>query len=289
MPFKLYVDSRFRKDTGGSNSDSEFTVELPHPIQVKGIAFVDTVLVPNSFYVIRAGENDRLHVRETLDNASTYRICTIAQGQYNAITLKDAVLEALQTGKTIPGDYTVTYYVPINKLIIGTLDAAASFHIYPTSWLKANSDTWNTMAFVSMPTPPHPFIDPNNLMDAGSVTGFAGHGTGANILSGNISTDVTAPDVVNTQPYHQLFLRSSLGNGYDAIGPDGSSDICRRIVCQVPLNNIIVDQHGLPHDSVTIGNREISSLSFTLTDCFGKIVNTNGHHISFSIIFLENE
>ena len=78
MPFKLYVDSRFRKDTGGSNSDSEFTVELPHPIQVKGTAFVDTVLVPNSLYVIRAKENDRLHVRETLDNASTYPICTIA-------------------------------------------------------------------------------------------------------------------------------------------------------------------------------------------------------------------
>ena len=130
-----------------------------------------------------------------------------------------------------------------------------------------------------------PAIDPSNLMDAGSVTGSA---TGASIISGNISTDVTAPDVVNTQPYHQLFLRSSLGNGYDAIGPDGSSDICRRIVCQVPLNNIIVDQHGLPHDSVTIGNREISSLSFTLTDCFGKIVNTNGHHISFSIIFVND-
>ncbi len=86
MPFKLYVDSRFRKDTGGSNSDSDFTVELPHPIQVNGIAFVDTVLVLNSFHVIRGRENDRLHVRETLDNASTYRICTIAQAQYNAIT-----------------------------------------------------------------------------------------------------------------------------------------------------------------------------------------------------------
>ena len=34
MPFKVYVDSRFRQETGGSSSDSEFTVELPHPIQV---------------------------------------------------------------------------------------------------------------------------------------------------------------------------------------------------------------------------------------------------------------
>ena len=194
---------------------------------------------------------------------------------------------ALQSGKTIPGDYTATYDAPRNNLIIGTLDAAASFHIYPTSWLKASTGTWNTMSFASMAGyGGGPTIDPSNLMDAGGVTGFA---TGASIISGDISTVATAPDVVNTQPYHQLFLRSSLGNGYDAIGPDGSSDICRRIVCQVPLNDIIIDQHGLPHDSVTIGNREISSLSFTLTDCFGKIVDTSGHHISFPIIFLENE
>jgi hypothetical protein len=122
-------------------------------------------------------------------------------------------------------------------------------------------------------------------MDAGSVTGFA---TGSAILSGNVSTNVTAPDVVNCLPYHQLFLRSSLGSGYDAIGPDGSSDIIRRITCQVGLNDVIIDQHSLPHDSVTVGDREISSLSFRLTDCFGKTVDTLGHHISFSIIFLED-
>ena len=155
-------------------------------------------------------------------------------------------------------------------------------HFYPTAWLKANATTWNTASFAGG----GPTIVATNLMDAGSVTGFA---TGSSILSGNVSTTVTAPDVVNTQPYHQLFLRSSLGNGYDAIAPDGSSDVCRRIVCQVPLNDIIIDQHGLPHDSITVGNREISSLSFTLTDCFGKVVDTKGHHISFSIIFLEDE
>ena len=79
------------------------------------------------------------------------------------------------------------------------------------------------------------------------------------------------------------------GNGYDAIGPDGSSDICRRIVITVPLNDIAIDMHGLPHDSVTIGDREIKSLSFKLTDVFSNTVSTNGHHISFSIIFLEDE
>ena len=138
MPFKLYVDSRFRKDTGGNNSDSEFTIELPHPIQVKGRAYVDVVLVPITFYVIRAGENDRFHIRE---DTSTYRICTIAEGQYNAMTLKDALLLALQTGTTIASSYTVTYDIPTNRLVIGTLDSTASIHIFPTAWLNANATT----------------------------------------------------------------------------------------------------------------------------------------------------
>ena len=135
MPFKVYADSRFRQDTGGNNSDNEFTIELLHPIQVKGRAYVDVVLVPNTFYVIRAGENDRFHVRE---NASTYRVCTIAEGQCNAMTLKDALLTALDTGRSMTGQYTVTFSVTTNKLIIGNLDGAATFHIYPTAWLKAN-------------------------------------------------------------------------------------------------------------------------------------------------------
>ena len=207
MPFKLYCDSRFRQDTGGSNSDSEFTTELPHPIQVKGRAFVDVVLVPNTFYVIRASENDRFHIRE---NASTYRICTIAEGQYNAMTLKDALLTALNTGRSMTGQYSVTYDTTTNKLVIGNLDASASFHIYPTALLKIDANnSWNVPSFASG----GPLIDASNLMDAGAPTGFA---ASASILSGNISTAVTAPDVVNCLPYHQLFLRSSLGNGYDA-------------------------------------------------------------------------
>jgi hypothetical protein len=237
------------------------------------------MLVPNTFYVIRAGDNDRFFLNETVSGTTTYRIVNIAEGQYNAYSLKDALLTALQTGKTMGGQYSVTYLVTSNKLQIGNTDASATWSVYSTAWLKQNAATWNAAAPAGLQ------IDANNLMDAGSATGF---GTGG-ILSGSVSTSVTAPDVVNTLPYHQLFLRSSLGNGYDAIGPDGSSDIIRRITCQVPLNDMIVDQHSLPHDSVTVGNREVSSLAFRLTDCFGKTVDTKGHHISFSIIFLEDD
>lgn len=267
MPFKLYVDSRFRQETGGNSSDSEFSVELPHPIQVRGRAYVDTILVPNTFFVIRSGENDIIYVRE---NSSAYRDVQIAEGQYNAITLKDALVAALNgAGKTLAGQYSVSYDPILNKLTM-SLTQAETVDIYPGAYLKATPGAWPT-AF--------------NLQDSGAVTGFVGSSP---ITFNNLIT-ATAANVVNTQPYHQLFLRSSLGNGYDAIGPDGSSDIVRRVTCQVPLNDIVVDQHSLPHDSVTVGIREISSLSFRLTDVFGKTVDTLGHHISFSICFLEDE
>ena len=89
------VDSRFRVATGGENSDSEFTTELPHPINVKGRCFVDTVLLPNSFDVIRP-DNDKIYVRETELGIETYRTISIIHGQYNAITLRDALLAALE-------------------------------------------------------------------------------------------------------------------------------------------------------------------------------------------------
>ena len=268
MPFKLYLDSRFRQETGGSSSDSEFSIELPHPIQVKGRAFVDTIIVPNSFLVIRAGENDLIFVRE---NNSALRSVQIPEGQYNAITLKDALVAALNgTGKTLTGQYIVNYDTIQNKLAM-SLTQAEIVEILPPAYLKANPSVFPAAL--------------GGLKDSGAVTGFVGSAA----LTVIDLSPTTAANAVNTQPYHQIFLRSSLGNGYDAIGPDGSSDIVRRITCQVPLNDIVVDQHSLPHDSVTVGNREISSLSFRLTDVFGKTVDTQGHHISFSIIFLEDE
>jgi hypothetical protein len=218
MPFKLYVDSRFRQDTGGANTDSEFSIELPHPLQVKGRAYVDTVLCPNTFWVIRDGENDVIYV---LENGSVTRAVVIAPGQYSAMTLKDAVVAALNgAGKSITALYAVEYRTYSNRLAIYLTQAGDTVDFYPASVVAANPAGW--------------FLP--GTRDSSAVTGFAW-------TSVQMATDVVyavGNNAPNCQPYHQLFLRSSLGNGYDAIGPDGSSDIIRRIVFSVPLNDICV-------------------------------------------------
>jgi len=284
MPYKLYVDSRFRVQAGGSNSDAEFSVELPHPIRVKGKAFVDCFVCSNSFFTIRTGENDRIHLGEgqTAASSLTYRICTIAHGQYDAVTLQNAVTVALNAGKTITAAYVVDYDKITGRMRIGlTGTGNEAFIIFPAKLLKGLPDTWN--AFIDPVTQPQLVINANNLMDSGQVTGF----DGPQIYVGDALQDTMAWESINVQPYGQLFLRSSLGSGYDAIGPDGSGDIIRRVLCTVPLNDTIVDMHALPHDAVTVHDMEIASLSFRLTDVYGWTVNTHGHAVSFSIIFLE--
>ena len=189
------------------------------------------------------------------------------------------MVSALNNGKNMTGQYTVTWVDYLNKYSIGNLDQSATFNIYPKGYLEQNSNVWNNAAGSANQ------VSVGNLMSVDLIIGFA---VASSILQGSNSVSVTAPEMPNLQPYHQLFLRSSLGDGYSAVGPDGSSDIIKRITMQVPINDISVDNHCLPYDSVPVGNsREISSLSFRLTDVHGKTVDTNGHHISFSIVFIE--
>ena len=277
MPFKLYVDSRFREDVPGA-TDCDFKVQLPHPIQVSGKAFVDVVLVPNTFFTVRANDNDRFYLREgTID----FRVAYISPGQYNGYTLATALAAALnfQSGLATAGfSYTVQYLPEKNRLQISN-GSATPYYIYSIQSLLANPASWNTPAAAAG----KPTIDPKNLMHAHSVCGFfSGHTLTSAVTEGY--------DMVNLLPYQQLFLRSNLADGYDSIGPDGSSDIIRRITCSVPVNDMIQDLHGLPYDTITVGkNKEVNSLKFRLTDIHGRTVDTHGHPISFSIIFIDDE
>ena len=89
MTWKLYLDSRKRVKGARHDSDSSFTVQLPYPITVSGKAYVDVVLLSNTFYTIRVGEHDRIYVDEL--DSHMRRVVMIPPGQYNAFSLKDAL------------------------------------------------------------------------------------------------------------------------------------------------------------------------------------------------------
>ena len=275
MPWKLYIDSRKRVPNVKGDSHSDFAIQLPYPITVSGKAYIDVCLLTNSFYTIRANENDRIYIDENSTN--TKRLAILTEGQYNVYELRDALIAALNMNKLISGQYRVTYLVTGNKFQIDIVNPSASdtFNLWPENYLRTNFASW----FASYPT-----IDANDLKSSNAACGFIEgallHGT--NILA---ATSQSSPDV---QPYKQLFLRSNLGGGSsESLGVNGETDIIRRIVVgNVPQNALVHDMHAQPLDCVTInGNIELSQLWFELIDSDGKIVNTHGHPISFSIIF----
>jgi hypothetical protein len=274
MPWKLYVDSRKRQAGARRDTDTDFAISLPYPITVRGKCYIDTVLVANSFYTIRAGDNDRIYLDELA--AQTKRVATIAPGQYNVYGLRDALVTALNNSKAITGQFRCTYDAATNRLKVDIVNPAATdeFRIYPEAYLKANWTAWSTTTSLTQ----------DDLKSANAPCGFFGTA----LLAGTNTVAVTAPQAPNVQAYSQLFIRSNLGGGsQQSLGANGETDIIRRVIVgNVPQNGINVDIHSQSHDFITIhGSPEYSQFWFQFCDIDGKTVDTHGLPVSFSILF----
>ena len=205
------------------------------------------VLVPNSFYTIRAGENDKFYIDEL--SAQTKRVCTLAQGQYTVLELRDALVAALNAaGKAITGQYAVTHQSSTNRLQISLVNAAAGdqYRVWPQRLLETSAGSWSLTAAT--------------LNSANRALGFMDGS--AQLSGGALALTVTSPNAPNVQPYSQLFMRSNLGgSSTESLGPNYENDIVRRIVVgNTPQNSMIVDQHATESDCVKLsGSQEATA------------------------------
>jgi hypothetical protein len=276
MPWKLYLDSRKRQPGG---TDTDFAIQLPYPINVSGKAFLDVILCPNSFYLVRAGDSDRLYVAETQSNVK--RVAFLIPGQYDAHTLATACQNALNQNKGIPGTYVCQYLSALHRMrisITGSTTNNDAMQLWPDDSVAAAMASWTSVSNFAGAVA-------TDLKTATRAMGFMSSG---GVLTCSHTQDLTGPHAVNVQPYSQLFIRSNLGGGSsESLGVNGESDICRRIVVgNTPINSMVYDVHSQAHDHVSInGKREFSSLWFQVIDVNGKVVDTHGLPVSFSIIF----
>jgi hypothetical protein len=276
MPWKLYIDGRNRQPGG---TDTDFAIQLPYPINVSGKAFLDVILCPNSFYLVRAGDSDRLYVAETQSNVK--RVAFLIPGQYDAHTLATACQNALNQNKGIPGTYVCQYLSALHRMrisITGSTTNNDAMQLWPDDSVAAAMASWTSVSNFAGAVA-------TDLKTATRAMGFMSSG---GVLTCSHTQDLTGPHAVNVQPYSQLFIRSNLGGGSsESLGVNGESDICRRIVVgNTPINSMVYDVHSQAHDHVSInGKREFSSLWFQVIDVNGKVVDTHGLPVSFSIIF----
>ena len=210
MPWYIYLDSR-KRQAGGT--DTDFAVQFPYPVVVSGKAFVDVVLLANTFYTIRDDENDKLYMSETVANGTLYaRRLTIPAGRYTVDSLATAIKDVANTtvvpgqnasGTNMPSQYTAAYSALTGKITLTNPSANCSFNIWPEEYLRNHLSVWNGVAHVTMQV-----ATASEIQDSSSVTGFTGN---AQIASS--SNKIEANSMASVQPYHQLFIRSNLGGG----------------------------------------------------------------------------
>ena len=83
--------------------------------------------------------------------------------------------------------------------------------------------------------------------------------------------------------YHVLY---GVISPVDAIGPDNSQSIIRKIVLDSPPGNMVNDFHSLPYDYVSVQPSQIRNLHFRIADYRGRTVDMLHAGLSFSLLFV---
>jgi len=94
--------------------------------------------------------------------------------------------------------------------------------------------------------------------------------------------------MVNLHAHNTLFLCSSdFGGLAGSLGPRGETNIIRRVVIDRPFGSTVHDLHGLNVDYVNCSGHQLNTLSFSLRDAYGNLVDLRGHNFSFSICLVD--
>ena len=106
----------------------------------------------------------------------------------------------------------------------------------------------------------------DNLLD------FSGVGmTGYLRLDGHMPLYITSPQL------------TSFGS---TLGPRGEHTVCKKVNAQSSgFGGWILDMTQHEQDHVVCGGSNLQTLTFRLVNARGQVVNLNGSHMSFSILF----
>lgn len=267
---KLFIESRHRV----SGSSEDFAYQLPRGFDLPpSEAFLDDIAIPNVFYTITS-RNNKLYLRELVSSfpvvVYSYRILTLDNGQYNAISLADEVTDKMNAGLANV-IYKATYDTSTAKLSISTL--AGEFAFFGEQALPGQ---WNTEQAANPIS--------GDVNSANRVVGFYNMAVG----TGVVGTALQAPDIVDLASHSRcLYIHSDLGLPEQSFGPRGDSGCVRKVLIDAPQNDLIIDRHTSTWGAINLDEQPLRSIRFSLRDDEGRLVDLQGHNWSFSLYISE--
>jgi hypothetical protein len=257
---KVYIDTRFK--TADSKSDSDFYVELPRALNIpdKCVCYIDDIVIPVAWNTIDE-RNQKLYLQIELGASVTVQTILFDPGNYTGVSFT-AAFQSKVNAALLSYELSVvcSYDLMNNKLGIVLKDDRDS----PTDDAKA-------------------FILTDVELDIAkpkSVNGIL-------MIS---STGALVPDVafhtyLDLHTTRNLYLTSSSLGSYNTVSNFGYDTIIKKIPVRFNYNEMLFDGAESGYDYLDVSKRSLRRIDFRLQDSFSNIINLNGNHWSFSLIF----
>ena len=268
---KIHVDSRFK--SSGTHSQFEFPLAEPFSTPEGTVCYVDNVSIPHSWLSVD-NSNKYLYIAERAGGGPytyTVRRIELATGNHSGTTLKTALQTALNsnTPSTISASYVVTHTLNTNKIAIAS-PAASVFHILTDDEIQIYDNALYT-------------INKDSVQSANGL--LRNREGGSSSSAGNYTyTDLYVSGSIDLLSHHSVYIHSSLAS-FNTLGPKGQSDI----ICKVPVSSSygfsIHHNVSSAQDFSEVGKRSISSISFSIRDAYGNLIDLEGAAWSLSLVF----
>ena len=284
---KVYLDSRFSM-RGGTGSD--FRYELADVIECGSncVAYITDICLPVSWPTV-GPTNCKLYVIERSLDEVTHkgRIFTVAGGSYNADSFATALQTALNTTGTaggLGGTYSVAYSAQHNKYTIS--NPAITFIVIDTGWLNEpifKDAIWQCQDPPVQPNGPnYDFANPNAVNGLLGVPSLAGMGSPGFWPFASAQT----MGVADLRSVHSVYLHSDALSTFKVVTPCGLPNCIRRVPVALGPFEVIHEGFSVsPFDFLELPNVTLKVIDIQVRDVFGRLIDMQGGHISFSVVF----
>jgi hypothetical protein len=267
---KIYIDTRFK--TPDSKSDSDFFVELPNTVNIPDncVCYIDDVVIPVSWNTVDE-RNYKLYIRFNQTGFYTYyyNILELPKKNYTGPTFA-AALEVLLNSATYLNlktpRFSVSYLVLDNLLTITQEDG---FDVMVLTIISDTDLAYGRLWDPAMKTPC-------------SLNGILRIEKSVQLTSQNPSHTA----YIDLHTTRNLYLTSSSMASYNTMSNFKNDVIIKKIPVRANYGQMIFEGASNGYDYLQLSKRTLRRLDFRLEDSFGNILNLNGNHWSFSLVFM---
>ena len=252
---KIYVDSRFK--TSPSETHSNFTIDLPTTLLMPEDTgfYIEDVCIPHTWYPVNSTNN---YLQFKYHNAVPKDI-VIDPGNYSVLDLNAAIVAKINAtyglGEIVSSDYSIKTHTIGIKLKVPSV--GVTFRLYTDDEFTSPVNKNRSM---------------NALLKNFTADTFEG-------------SEVFRSGFVDMYPLRNIYLTcSGLGN-FNTMSVSGDRNIIKKIPVTAGFGDVIFYESATGLDYLDCSHQTLSRISFQLKDIHGNLIDLNGAHISFSIVF----